>query len=269
MSLILCIETGTDICSVALARGGEIVALKESDPTGRDHARLTATFTDELLQQTGVKPEELTAVAVGKGPGSYTGLRIGVSFAKGLCFGLDIPLVAVGSLDALVEVALMDYAADLQPVAVPDPLPGIVFAPPVMPAPLQNAFLCPMIDARRMEVYAQVFDAQGNPLTPVTAEIITPDSFATWRGIGVSGALRGVSEEDAVAGRPFVIFGNGAEKCLDLLPDAVMIDVRPSARGLARLAQEALDAGRTEDIAYFEPFYLKDFVVTSSKKKVF
>ena len=103
MSLILCIETGTDICSVGIARDGELMSLRESDQ-GRDHAKQVAVFVDELLRETGVKPDELDAVAVGMGPGSYTGLRIGVSFAKGLCYGLNIPLLAVGSLEALTDV---------------------------------------------------------------------------------------------------------------------------------------------------------------------
>ena len=234
MSLILCIETGTDICSVGLARDGELISLRESD-RGRDHARQVAVFVDELLSQTEITPDELDAVAVGKGPGSYTGLRIGVSFAKGLCYGLQIPLLSVGSLDALTEVAREDYEA------------GIVSVDR-----WEEAILCPMVDARRMEVYTRLFDAEGRPLTEVSAEVITPESFAAWRG----------------QGRPFVIFGNGAVKCREILPDAVLIDVAPSARGLARLAQQALDEGHTEDVAYFEPFYLKDFVVTQSKKKL-
>ena len=184
----------------------------------------------------GSLPKSLDAVAVGKGPGSYTGLRIGVSFAKGLCYGLRIPLVAIGSLDALTEVAKEDYEAGILSVDR-----------------WEEACLCPMVDARRMEVYTRVFDAAGTPLSDVSAEVVTAESFAAWRGDG----------------RPFVIFGNGAAKCAGLLPDATLIQVAPSARGLARLAQEALDAGRTEDIAYFEPFYLKDFVVTRSKKKLF
>lgn len=234
MSLILCIETGTDICSVGLARDGELISLRESD-RGRDHARQVAIFVDELLSQTDVMPDELDAVAVGKGPGSYTGLRIGVSFAKGLCYGLQIPLLSVGSLDALTEVAREDYEA------------GIISVDR-----WKEAILCPMVDARRMEVYTRLFDAEGRPLSEVSAEVVTPDSFAAWRGQGC----------------PFVIFGNGAAKCREILPDAELIDVAPSARGLARLAQQALDEGRVEDVAYFEPFYLKDFVVTQSKKKL-
>ena len=235
MSLILCIETGTDVCSVGIARDGELLSLRESDE-GRDHARKVGVFVDELLRETGFAPDDLDAVAVGRGPGSYTGLRIGVSFAKGLCYGLRKPLLAVGSLDALVEVAREDYEAGI--LAVDD---------------WQHARLCPMVDARRMEVYAQVFDSQGTPLTDVSAEVVSEESFAAYRQ----------------AGEPFVIFGSGARKCADLLAGATFVEVTPSARGLARLAQQALDEGRTEDIAYFEPFYLKDFVVTTSKKRLF
>ncbi len=234
MSLILCIETGTDICSVGIAKDGELISLRESDE-GRDHARKVGVFVDELLRETGIAPDELDAVAVGKGPGSYTGLRIGVSFAKGFCYGLRIPLVAIGSLEALTEVAREDYEAGILAVENWD-----------------EACLCPMVDARRMEVYAQVFDVQGKPLSEVTAEVVDENTFADFRG-----------------GRPFVIFGSGAGKCSDMLPDATFVEVTPSARGLARLAQQALDEGRTEDIAYFEPFYLKDFVVTTSRKKIF
>ena len=235
MSLILAIETGTDICSVGIAKDGELLSLRESDE-GRDHARKVGVFVDELLRETDIAPDELDAVAVGKGPGSYTGLRIGVSFAKGLCYGLQKPLVAVGSLDALAEVAREDYEAGI--LAVDD---------------WSNALLCPMVDARRMEVYAQVFDAEGRPQSEVSAEVVDAGSFAAFRG----------------QGRPFVIFGSGARKCAGILSAAVCVEVTPSARGLARLAQQALDEGRTEDIAYFEPFYLKDFVVTTSRKKLF
>lgn len=235
MSLILCIETGTDVCSVGIARDGELLSLRESDE-GRDHARKVALFVDELLRETGIAPDDLDAVAVGKGPGSYTGLRIGVSFAKGLCYGLRKPLVAVGSLDALTEVAREDYEAGILAVEG-----------------WERAVLCPMVDARRMEVYAQLFDAAGKPLSEVVAEVVDEESFAAFRHTQ----------------RPFVIFGSGARKCAGVLPDAQLVEVTPSARGLARLAQQALDAGRTEDIAYFEPFYLKDFVVTTSRKKLF
>ena len=235
MALILCIETGTDICSVGIARDGELISLRESDE-GRDHARQVGVFVDELLEEMDLQPDELDAVAVGKGPGSYTGLRIGVSFAKGLCYGIGKPLLAIGSLDALTEVAREDYEAGILDVDC-----------------WEDAVLCPMVDARRMEVYTQRFDSCGKALSDVTAEIITAESFAAER----------VSEH------PFVIFGNGAKKCEEVLSGAVWVPVAPSARGLARLAEEAFEAGKFEDIAYFEPFYLKDFVVTTSKKKLF
>lgn len=233
MSLILCIETGTDICSVGLSRDGELISLRESDE-GRDHARNVALFVDELLRENDIAAEELSAVAVGMGPGSYTGLRIGVSFAKGLCYGLQIPLVAVGSLDSMVQVAREDHEA------------GIIDVDN-----WNDAVLCPMVDARRMEVYTQMFDTQGQPLNEVKAEIVTEESFKEWRGE-----------------RQLVIFGNGAAKCREVLNDAIYINVTPSARGLAVLAHQRLEAGQTEDIAYFEPFYLKDFIIIPSKKKL-
>ena len=235
MSLILCIETGTDVCSVGLAENGELVALRES--CGRDHARNVAVYVDELLRERDIDADEIDAIAVGKGPGSYTGLRIGVSFAKGLCYGLRKPLIAIGSLDALVEVAREDAEAGI--VDVED---------------FERATLCPMVDARRMEVYTQLFNGRGEALGEVEAKIIDEQSFTA----------------EIAAAEEFVIFGNGAAKCAGTLSaKAKLIEIVPSARGLARLAQEALDAGRTEDIAYFEPFYLKNFVVTTSKKKLF
>ncbi len=234
MSLILCIETGTEVCSVALAGQGRLLSLLESGE-GRDHARKLGVFVDEILRGNGLRPDELSAVAVGAGPGSYTGLRIGVSLAKGLCYGLGIPLIAVGSLEALAHTAAEDIEA------------GIV--DPGDPADLR---FCPMIDARRMEVYAQVFDASLQPLSGVTAEVVTQESFGAWRG-----------------GGRLVIFGDGAAKCAGVLgSDVTLIDVTPSARGQVALAHKAFTEGRFADTAYFEPFYLKDFVVKPSAKKI-
>lgn len=237
MSLILGIETGTDICSVSLSRNDELIALRESEG-GQDHARKLAVYIDEILRSNDTEPDELDAVAVSRGPGSYTGLRIGVSTAKGLCYGMGIPLVAVGSLESLVWVAAEDNDAGILGIA-----------------DWETALLCPMIDARRMEVYAQVFDTQMKPRSGVGAHVITPESFAEW----------------IHPDREFVIFGNGAAKCADVLPrqGVRFVEVTPSARGLVRPAFEAFGAGRFEDIAYFEPLYLKDFVVTTSKKKIF
>lgn len=234
MALILSIETGTDICSVALANDGELMALRESDE-GRDHAKKVALFVDELLRETGVQPSDLDAIAVGKGPGSYTGLRIGVSFAKGMCYALDIPLIAIGSLDALTEVAREDYDAGILDIEEEE---------------WAKAKLCPLVDARRMEVYAEVFDNEGKALTDVAAEVVTEESFKEWR-------------KDK-----FVIFGNGAKKCTELLSDAIFVDIAPSARGIVRLAEESFKAKKFEDLAYFEPFYLKEFLVIPSKKKL-
>ena len=235
MALILSIETGTDICSVALANDGELMALRESDE-GRDHAKKVALFVDELLKETGVQPTDLDAIAIGKGPGSYTGLRIGVSFAKGMCYALNIPLIAVGSLDALTEVAREDYDA------------GIL---DIEDAEWANANLCPMVDARRMEVYSQIFNTEGSAQSEVVAEVVTEESYREWRN-----------------DRTFIIFGNGAKKCTEVLADTKFVSVAPSARGIVRLAEEAFAAGKFEDLAYFEPFYLKEFLVIPSKKKL-
>lgn len=239
MAIILCIETGTDICSAALARDGRIVSLRESGNT-RDHARALGGYVDELLRGNDLAPKELDAVAVGRGPGSYTGLRIGVSLAKGMCYALGIPLIAVGSLEAMARVAIEDFRAGILPIN-----------------DFERALLCPMIDARRMEVYTQVFDTSLRTLTDVSAEIVVPESFSQF-----------LTDADS---REFVIFGNGAAKCIDILPPGRVkyAEVAPSARGLAVPAQEAFDAGRFEDTAYFEPFYLKDFVVIGSSKKFF
>ena len=146
----------------------------------------------------------------------------------------DLPLLAVGSLEALTDVAIKDYEAGIIQVEGWD-----------------EALLCPMVDARRMEVYTQIFNSRCEAQSEVSAEIITEDSFSQWRAKG-----------------KLVIFGNGAAKCQEMLPDAIYIDVAPSARGLTRIAHQLFEAGKTVDIAYFEPFYLKDFVVIPSKKKL-
>jgi tRNA threonylcarbamoyladenosine biosynthesis protein TsaB len=234
MSLILCIETGTDTCSVGLARDGRLVALRESSEE-RDHARRVAVYTDEILHEAGVDAEQITAVAVSKGPGSYTGLRIGVSFAKGLCYGLGIPLIGVGSLDSLARSAIEKHEA------------GAIEA-----ADWDSAVLVPMIDARRMEVFGQAFDTAGRPLSDAGAWIIDENSLPEFRD-----------------GRKVLIFGSGAEKCRQMLPWAQFVDIAPSARGMVGLATAAFEDESFEDTAYFEPFYLKDFVVTASKKKLF
>lgn len=238
--MILCIETSTDVCSVGLATGGEVVALRES--AERDHAGRAAVFAREVLAEAGVSPGQLAAVAVSKGPGSYTGLRIGVSLAKGLCYGLGIPLIGVGSLESLVEAVCSFGFAEAA-------------VSPAGRAGGDEKIFIPMIDARRMEVYTRVFDGAGRALTAVEAKVIDGDSFAGQR-----------SEAERRGGEVY-IFGDGAAKCRQALPWAKFIDVRASAKGMARLAENALSEGRTEDTAYFEPFYLKDFVTNDLRRK--
>lgn len=235
MGLILNMETGTDVCSVALARDGKLLSLRES-LEGRDHAKRLAVFADEILRESGTGADELSAVAVSKGPGSYTGLRIGVSFAKGLCYGLGIPLLGIGSLRSMVEILREEYSAGIVDVNNPS-----------------DAVLCPMIDARRMEVYTQLLGWDGHPLCDVHAEILTENSFKEYLG--------GENE--------FLIFGNGAKKAQEILPGAKYIELTPSARGMVRLSEEAFQKKQFEDTAYFEPFYLKDFIITTKKKKLF
>ena len=234
MALILCIETGTDNCSVGIVNNGELISLRESD-SGRDHAKKVALFTDELLKENDILPEQIDAVAVGEGPGSYTGLRIGVSFAKGLCYGLGKPLIAVSSLAALTAVALEDHKAGIIDIEDWD-----------------SALLCPMIDARRMEVYTQLFDSRGNALNTISAEVVTEATFADYRS----------------KTEHFVTFGSGAAKCAELL-GAELIDITPSVRGMAAIAEQKAANNDFVDVAYFEPYYLKDFVVTTSKKRLF
>ena len=229
-------ETGTDVCSVGLSRGGRLLSLRESHE-GRNHARLLGVYVQELLEEMGMKPDELDAVAVGRGPGSYTGLRVGVSLAKGLCYGLNIPLIAVDSLQALAQVALEDCEAGILEVDT-----------------LDGAVLCPMIDARRMEVYLRHFDSALNPLSETAAMILDEHTF-----------------DDILPDHQVVVFGDGAAKLKNVLthPNLIELPVLASARGMSALAEAALRRGDFVDTAYFEPLYLKDFIVIPSKKNFF
>jgi len=232
MSLIINIETATRICSVGLALDGKILAIRESTEKNIHASRVTV-FIKEILEENGVTMNDLDAIAVSKGPGSYTGLRIGVSVAKGLCYALDIPLIAISTLQAMAAGAVELAGDNID----------------------KNDLLCPMIDARRMEVYSALFDAENGEVRGIEAEIIE------------AGSLSGF-----LADRRVWFFGDGAEKCrevlsvsnnalflADILPAGKVPSI-PSARYLAKLSYLADIRNEYADVAYFEPYYLKDFI---------
>lgn len=229
---LLLLETSTALCSAALSEGERILAYREAE--GRNvHAAMAAVLVKELLDEAGWTVADCDAVCVGKGPGSYTGLRVGVSTAKGLCFGAGKPLIGVGTLDALVAQA----AAEGQ---IPEGCGAVV----------------PMIDARRMEVYSAVFSPEGQQRTETVPTVVGEDSFA----------------DLFTAGSPVLFIGDGAGKCTPLLgrhPEARFVEACPKASSLLRPALAAWHEKRFEDVAYFEPFYLKDFIATVSRKNLF
>ncbi len=234
--LILYIETATDRCSVALAKGKELLASAESGPE-RSHARLLNRFIRTTLSDAGKKLQEIDAVAVGKGPGSYTGLRIGVSTAKGIAYALEKPILSTGTL---VNMAY-----------------GAVEHPEVLKLRHNHGnrlILCSMLDARRMEVYSEFFSFGLEPVREVSADIIEPGSY-----------------KEILENHPVCFFGNGSEKCSGVLehPHALFIDnIHPSARNMVKPVLDRFRKEMFEDVAYFEPFYLKDFIATAPKKKV-
>ena len=234
MANILNIETSTEVCSVTLAKNGETLFQKESSE-GLNHSQMLSVFIEDLFKANGIGFDELDAVAVSKGPGSYTGLRIGVSVAKGLCYGLDIPLISVGSIESMghhVASNVAEFSNKQQ----------------------GDMLFCPMIDARRMEVYTALFNLKGEQLLPVTAEIIDENSFATY-----------------LDKHPILFFGNGAEKCRAKLthPNALFTGPeKTSARFMQNLSETKYNKREFENVAYFEPFYLKDFVATIPKNKI-
>ena len=226
---ILNLETSTSVCSVALAAGEEVLFEKAAFE-GPSHAALLGTFVSEALAALKRTGKTLDAVAVSSGPGSYTGLRIGVSMAKGLCFGLNIPLIAVPTLDCLAAEAIRQNGG------------------------ASDTLYCAMLDARRMEVYAALYDSALQTVRPVAAEVIDASSYASFLAEG-----------------KVYFFGNGADKCKSLLtaPNACFIDsVSPLATGMIPLSLQAFAARRFENVAYFEPFYLKEFQATVAKNKV-
>jgi tRNA threonylcarbamoyladenosine biosynthesis protein TsaB len=236
MALILNLDTSTQICSVALALDGELLGLEESHED-KSHASLLAVFIKNILGENAYAISDLDAVAVSKGPGSYTGLRIGVSTAKGLAFAAGIPLISVDTLSSMAS--------------------GVIHGnlPEYMALSRYNAYcLCPMIDARRMEVYTAIFNAMGEMIEPITAKIIKEDSY-----------------KDILEKGRIILFGNGAAKCRDTLqhPNAIFMEgIETSAKFMVPMAESAWQQKCFEDVAYFEPFYLKDFVATIPKNKV-
>ena len=233
--MIICIETSTSICSVALCDRNGVVAMKE-DGSGKSHASLLTVFIEELLKENGVEADNLEAVAVSKGPGSYTGLRIGVSVAKGIAYGSGLPLVAVDTTLSMLH-GFKETMGDKYSFTDTD-------------------LFCPVIDARRMEVYTSVLRGDGTIIRETCAEIITKDSFleipATGRGRGF-------------------LFGNGAAKCVGIMTrNNIVIETGylVSAKSIYREAYRKIELQQYGDTAYFEPFYMKDFIATKPVKNI-
>ncbi len=235
MASILCIETSTEVCSVALSAEGRVVSERE-DKSGRNHAQLLTRYVEEVMSERNLPFKSLDAVAVSGGPGSYTGLRIGVSTAKGLCYAAGLPLIAISSLEAMAHYVINN------PYSL-----GIEKKEPLL--------YCPMIDARRMEVYACVYNHQLVKIREIQADIIDHLSF-----------------ELLLLDQKILFFGNGADKCKMTIqhPNALFLDnITTSAAYMAELAESAFMAGNFADVAYYEPYYLKDFVATIPTKNIF
>lgn len=227
MALILHIETATEVCSVALARDGQVLAERFNDE-GRKHAQKLTPFIQEVLAESDVKMKDLDAVAVSKGPGSYTGLRIGVSVAKGLCFAASLPLLSVNTLYTMADAARQQVQ--------------------------EEALFCPMIDARRMEVYHLLMDSEGEVVTPTNALVVEEDTFLP-----------------LLEKQPVYFFGDGMPKLREMLgkhEHARFLDIQADAKHLVRPALEYFRQQQFEDILLFEPFYLKDFVAGKPGEKL-
>jgi tRNA threonylcarbamoyladenosine biosynthesis protein TsaB len=227
---ILHIETATQVCSVALSSGNELLQLKESSEKN-SHSTTVTVFIDEVMKSAGISFPELDAIAVSMGPGSYTGLRIGVSTAKGICYAVDKPLIAIGTLHSMAAGA----KKGMEPATTP-------------------TLLCPMIDARRMEVYTALYSTDLKVSREIRAEIIDENSF-----------------RDELAQYQIWFFGDGAAKCKPILgshPNARFIDdFQPSAAHMVNIAEEKFHRSEFEDVVYFEPYYLKDFIPGIPKVK--
>lgn len=228
MSCLLNIETSTNVCSVAISEDGQCI-YHDEDRTGPNHNERLGQFVDEALSFADSHAIPVDGVAVSMGPGSYTGLRIGTSMAKGVCYGFGIPLLAVPTLEVMCVPVLLKH----------DDLP-------------EDALLCPMLDARRMEVYAAVYTRGLKVVRETQADVVDGDTY------------RELLDE-----HPMYFFGNGAKKCMEVInhPNAHYIDgIEPLAKNMFPLAERKMMRGETEDVAYFEPFYLKNFVALKPKK---
>lgn len=233
MSKILLIESGTNVCSIAVAVDLEVVGLRESADE-KAHAALLTIFIDQLVKETGISIAQLDAIVVSKGPGSYTGLRIGVSAAKGICYAAEKPLISINSLDSMTQGAYQLYKSIIEKSGID--------------------YFCPMIDARRMEVYTALYDKEFNRIKETEALVVDESTF-----------------KNHLEHKKILYFGNGAIKCREIInhPNAFFIDdFSPSAQFMIPLAIKALTNQTFEDVAYFEPYYLKDFIATQSKKNV-
>ncbi len=231
MPNFLLIETGTQKCSTAISCDDRIVAYRETD-IPKAHASMLAPFIKEVLEESSLSIQDLSAVAVGEGPGSYTGLRVGVSTAKGICFGVDIPLIGVGTLNILSEMAIADGVRE-------------------------GSLIIPMIDARRMEVYTALYDSSGHQLSDISAKVLDSNSFS----------------DEFQHYSSIVFIGDGVEKLQHILPSEALdkstfISCCPSAKGMVRPTTDRWNKKEFKDRAYFEPFYLKEFVAGISKKKL-
>ena len=226
MTKILHIETSHEFCSVALSHNDELIGLRETNEKNA-HSRVVTIFAEEVLKDNNLKPADLDAIAVSEGPGSYTGLRIGVSAAKGFCYALNKPLISVGTLQAMANGIIEKFKSERE-------IKG-------------NMIFCPMIDARRMEVYDALFDKNGNEIRETKAEIIDENSF-----------------QELLKKHQIIFSGNGAEKCKTLFAqnqNAIFQDeFTTSAKFMVPTAFEKFKEKQFEDVAYFEPFYLKSFV---------
>lgn len=235
MALILNIETSTDVCSVALARDGAVIHSREN-LTGQNHAMLVTVYINEVLEESNLTMEQIDAVAVSGGPGSYTGLRIGVSVAKGICYASNLPLIAISSLEAMAHFVINNK----ENLHIPEN---------------NNLLLCPMIDARRMEVYTAFYNVNVVQIRKIQADIIDHESYLSY-----------------LNDHPVLFFGNGALKCRDAIthPNAVFVQgITTSAKSMAPLAEKEFKLKKFVDVAYYEPFYLKDFVATIPVKNIF